>query len=260
MRITRRAATIVILTLLLLGAAGWWFVRIPEPAFNGVPLGIYLDTFRSEPQKAYAAVRALGPSAVPYLVEEMKPDPIFENLNRASPRLPASLQSLLPDHISYLNRRMHASALLGSLGTNAISAVPVLLTINLTNDLLFLSQTVDLIGRLAPGTKYERKAVNALLEAITNGSAHYNGKALKKAAYQHLGAFTYSQEQIIPILVSGLHEPGMSGACIAGLVKFGTNAIPALRNASLSETNHVRPATVALEKIEKNIRLSDTNK
>ena len=63
-----------------------------------------------------------------------------------------------------------------------------------------------------------------------------------------LPRFKGHPEIIMPVLIQSLKEPG-GYKRIDIVVRFGTNAIPALRELTISETNHVRPATVALERI-----------
>lgn len=46
----------------------------------------------------------------------------------------------------------------------------------------------------------------------------------------------------------------MVDACIESLVRLGTNAVPELRKAADGETGHIRPATLALQKVEEKIR------
>jgi hypothetical protein len=45
----------------------------------------------------------------------------------------------------------------------------------------------------------------------------------------------------------------MLGTCLTALVKAGNDAVPALKKLAEKESGHIRPATLALEQIEKKL-------
>ena len=247
MRLNRNRLFFLISALAVFAFALWWAAHVPEPKYEGIGLGVYISNSTNNVGPAKVATAGLGGLAVPYLVQQMKPDPLRELLFKAAQKLPGQFNSILNDRGEYQRRRAVAAFLLLTLGTNAVTALPAALQmVEASDDRVFLN-AVQLL-RLAPGTEHETRALHALLHLISLKRPDWAHTFARRIAYDLLPNFTANSEIVIPALVKSLHEPG-GARRIDPVVRFGTNAIPALRIASASETNHVRPATVALERI-----------
>lgn len=224
-----------------------WLNHVPEPHFNGRGLHNYLED--SDQTQANLAVLNLGSAAVPYLTSVIKRDPLRELIYSAAEKNGHALKFLHEDQVKYRTRRMQASYQLTKLGTNAATALPVIVAlVESLDDYVFYSG-IEIL-RFAPGTKYETRALNALLRitALNRVKEWRSDTYAIQAAYETLPAFSSHYHVIIPLMIKSLQVPG-GYKRIDAIVQLGTNALPALREAALSETNHVRPATVALERI-----------
>lgn len=224
----------------------WRYHRVPEPKVNGVGLGVYLADSRAESDLQRIASE-FGPRAVPYLAQQIRRDRAREQIHKAAARLPFEKDLLAADIKNYNRRRFIALHLLYALHTNALSCLPEILEITENPDDPAFS-TALIILRIAPGTEHELRALNALVAATTVSRPNRSSSFERNYAYGLLPYFTAHPDVVIPALVSSLHEPG-GYKRIDSVVRFGTNALPALKEAALRETNHIRPATIALERI-----------
>ena len=238
MRRSRNIAALFV-TLCVLLALSFWRSYVPEPMYNGVGLGTYLfgaNTF----EEGFRVSQILGVKAAPYLANEMQPNAAYELAFRLAARLPPGVQSMLPDKNEYQRRRSKASTMLLFLRTNAAPALPTVLKLVEKRDPLMQHTCLILLGTVAPGPSHEERALELLLRALEEPIARseYNPR---KAIYSVLGNFTICLDKISFALAHGLHEHA----------NIGPPAIPALREAVKLETNiHIRPAGLALEKIE----------
>ena len=241
-----------LIILLVLGAIGaFYLTHVPEPEYNGVKLGSYLTNRNavfgagahvarmSSPATAPIVIlgggasetlAGLGPKAVPYLVNKMTPNPANELMFRITPRLPTSLQKFTPDKGKHDDRRMLASVLLCKLDTDAISALPHALRAVERMDPVVLYYCVNIIGWHAPGTPYEDRTVKALIGATEAKDAN-----TRRVALHFLQRIKTPHPEIVPVLIRHMYEPGMGATCMNSLVRFGTNALPALRKAAEDE-------------------------
>jgi hypothetical protein len=229
----------------IIAALTLWWRHVPEPKLNGVGLGHYLDT---APQQADLPriIPQFGLDAVPYLAKQIEPDPIRELVHRASRKFSLKHDLVRKDWANYQQRRARALSFFYLLGPDGVeAALPAILTLaERPEDPAFYSALPFL--SMALGTEHEVRAVHALIAATK--VKHQSRAYAKPLVYGILPQFKKHRDIIMPSLIESLHEPG-GYKRIDIVVSFGTNAIPALRQATLSETNHVRPASVALERI-----------
>jgi hypothetical protein len=224
-----------------------WWNHIPEPKLNGVGLGHYLDNAAKQAD-VDRIVPQFGLAAVPYLANQIEPDPIRELLRQASQKLKFEPAALQKDWTDYQQRRKCALSFLYLLGPDAVeAALPAILSVaERPEDPAF--QSVLPYLRLALGTEHETRALHAVIGMTKLKRQHWSHAIAKQLAYDMLPRFKNHSGIIMPVLIESLQEPG-GYKRIDIVVRFGTNAIPALRELTATETNHVRPATVALERI-----------
>lgn len=253
MKMRKRHFVFAGLGIALFVAVSLWMKHVPEPKYQGVGLGHYLTISRTAPENMRAhregreAIKAMGASAVPYLERQIEKDPVREVLIRIAPKMPDKVASMFPDRYAYLHRRSTAAALLPQAGTNAVSALPRLLEIAEAESPDYTHNLIRAIGMLAPGTIYEDGARRLILRVVSEARTDREDE-LRRMSYHFLG--TLGGNEVLPALIDGLKEPKMIDRCIESLVLLGTNAIPLLEKAAEGEKGHIRPATLALEKVQ----------
>ena len=253
MKVRKRHFVFAGVGIVLFAALTLWTNHIPEPKYQGVGLGIYLTTTRTAPgymrahREGREAINAMGASAVPYLERQIEKDPMREFLIRIAPKMPSKVASMFPDRYAYLHRRSTAAGLLPEAGTNAVSALPRLLAIAEAESPNYTHNLIRAIGMLAAGTEYEDGARRLILKVV-NEARSDRDRELRLMSYHFLG--TLGGNEVLPALIDGLKEPRMVDRCIESLVRLGTNAIPQLKKVAEGETGHIRPATLALEKVQ----------
>jgi hypothetical protein len=228
--------------VVLIGSLTLWWNRVPEPKLNDVGLGYYLENAAKQADVA-SIVPQFGLAAVPYLANQIEPDPIRELLSSASQKLKFEPAALQKDRADYQQRRKRALTFLYLLGPDAVeAALPAILSVaERPEDPAF--QSVLPLLRLALGTEHETRALHAVIGMTKLKRQHWSHTFAKQLAYEMLPKFKNHPEIIMPVLIESLQEPG-GYKRIEVVVAFGTNAIPALQEATRSETNHVRTATV----------------
>lgn len=107
------------------------------------------------------------------------------------------------------------------------------------------SNGARMLARLAPGTKLERKAAKAVLSMELSPDA-----GTKSLQYYWLGCFTNCPDVVVPVLLKGVTNVSTFDASVAALQRFGTAATPSLCKMALPEAGFIRPAELALEKID----------
>jgi len=107
---------------------------------------------------------------------------------------------------------------------------------------------LSIVGRFAPQTKYEVRALNALLKLAV--ASRPEELYERNIALSWLGSFTNHPTIVLPVLVKGLSQRGQFDSCSTALVKFGPAAVPLLKEAHAREGPHVRPALSVLQAIE----------
>ena len=242
----RLVVFLITTALALIGAAIWRINRVPEPSLNGVPLGTYLADSRFESDLQRIASN-FGARAVPYLAQQIQRDRVRELLHKALARVPFQKDFLASDIKNYNRRRFIALHLLYELNTNALSCFPDILDVaENPDDPAFSTALLSL--RIAPGTEHELRALHALIAATATSRPMRSFAFERQYAFSILPSFTNHPDVVLPALVASLHEPG-GYKRIDAVLSFGTNAFPALQDLSRRETNHVRPATLALEQL-----------
>jgi hypothetical protein len=231
----------------ILAAFTWRFFYLPEPTLNGSGLSAYLASARYQSDFSEVA-HAFGPGAIPYLTRQIKRDPWRESFHKATQKLPFGKSFIAADAKSYYQRRYYALYFLFAMGTNAVPALPDILKIaEAPDDPLFTTALYTL--KIAPGTEFELPALKALLAATSLYDSPARSYTFERNhLYGLVSEFTAHPEIVAPALVASLQAPG-GYKRIDSVVQFGTNALPALKEAALRETNHIRPATIALERI-----------
>ena len=215
-----------ILAAVLAGAI--WFSRVPEPSYEGVPLGSLLNGAGGGGwHEMQEAVRALGVKAVPYLVDLLEHEPTsFQRwYARVQPKIPAALQKFTSEQRNFDKRRAWAAAALTQAGTNAIVALPILIK-TAQNDPFFGTRhnAVGTLAAVAPGTTYEAEAASAVISRTTDAN-----QQLCEHAYSCLGRFTNQMQKVVPILLQGVRRPTARDSALLGLRRLGTNALAVVR-------------------------------
>lgn len=107
---------------------------------------------------------------------------------------------------------------------------------------------LPLLAELAPGTRCEGQVLDYLIaQQFQTGDGHGE---MRINVLKWLGNFTNFPDRVIPQLIAGLRNAGSVGVCIDSLDRFGTNALPQLYRVAQLETGYMRPAEVALEKLD----------
>jgi hypothetical protein len=242
------------LALLGVVVATLWMRHTPEPRYQGIRFSVFLDEYWKNPEMAKTgrqAVKEMGSSVVPYLVSEMENDPVRDLMFKIKPSMPDKIASVFPDQSVYAKRRTRAAGLLTEAGTNAVSALPRLIEITEAESPDYTHNFIRAIGMLAPGTEYHDRARKLVLRVVTEARSERDSET-RRMCYHILGMF--GGDEVVPALIDGLRERRMVDSCIESLVKIGTNAVPELKKVAAHESGYVRPAGVALEKIERKIR------
>jgi hypothetical protein len=107
-------------------------------------------------------------------------------------------------------------------------------------------QVLMLLSRLAPGTKYEKRA----LSAVMRPRLKIPRLGIGEIRCGMLGQFTNNPTEVLPLLVVALTNVGTVDSAVAAFQRFGTSATPVLYPKALSETGFVRPAELALKKTD----------
>ena len=232
-----RKRLVIILCFTMIIVVAVWFGSVPEPRYNGVRLGALLDNNPVGPGSGLfdlqKAAKALGPQAVPYLTAVLKREPTsFQQwYARTLPRLPLTIRKLAPPPKIVTQRRARAAAALTQTGTNAITALPLLIKIAI-NDPFFGTRhnAVGTLAAVAPGTAFEEAAATAVISRTTD-----ENQTLREHAFSSLGAFTNQMEKVVPTLLHGLRQSAVRENAMVGLRRLGTNAMPIVRRRVQNE-------------------------
>lgn len=254
-RAKRSTLLLFALALLVFSAlVGWRLATVPEPRHMGIGLGTYLMQWQTNRLQVREAVSSIGTNAVPYLIQEMRRNSLAEILIKVGAKVPASVRPILPDPRKYQLRRLAATDLL----FDYPEALPAALDLLEQGDHSSIMQSCLMIVRFhALGSPYEERA----LKTLVNLTRHPD-RSIRQHAIGNLTKYKDLRwsDDVVPALISGLYYPGMGPHLIDALVTFGPTALPYLKVAAVSEamTNvHIRPASVALEKIEQQLRKLD---
>ncbi|HVR34315.1 MAG TPA: hypothetical protein VMS21_00525 [Methylomirabilota bacterium] len=218
---TRRRQPVLIVTgFLIVGLVVLVGVfRSTEPVYRGAPLSLWLDGTMSRRGVPWQEQRevwdSVGPEALPWLVrfvglQEGMADRKYHEWYYKQP--PSQQPSYLPKPRLWQKRTARYNA-------------------------------AQILARLAPGTEYEDRALDSLLPS---GFRDRDAPVW----FHLLGSFTNSGERVVPVLITGLTNPVTFEASLGSLEKFGTAGSPRLLEMALKESGFVRPAELALEKID----------
>jgi hypothetical protein len=195
------------------------FLRLPaEPIYEGRPISFWISGSRLESREQQLQraqiINKIGPEALPWLIRVSKRNDSmllrwYKELWLKKP----ALQPYLPQPFSlkWISLRDNAHML---------------------------------ISRLAPGTRYEEVGAKAIVSTISN----YKSYSLQFAFY-NLGRFTNCGSIVVPVLLRGVTNPVVAQVAIAELQKFPGTATPYLCSMAASETGFIRPAKLALKKV-----------
>lgn len=222
----------VILVLALVCCLRSFFSAGPsEPVYRGLRLSSWLDgsaVIRTSPGMSLASGRAMadviqsvGPEALPWLVSEVE----------LSGR-PGLGDLACRSYVRLWQTSGLARPLLPRPSSGPRSEIA-------------LFNSMCLLGRLAPGSAYESKALPAVIAAHLEGNREFY-----KTKLYVLGCFTNFPNQVIPILVAELDHAAYVETAAKGLQNFGSSATPTLYPLALKETGQIRPAEYALEKAD----------
>jgi len=163
--IKKRNILIIALLVATVGGLAWVMLQSGEPVYRGKPISRWINdvgVFASPPAPA---LPLLDSNAVPFLVEAL--DRQDGQLRRVYLRLwnnlPSRVQNRLPQPVPGWAIRANAAALLGTIGTNAVSAIPPLIR-------ALKSDKVDLVRAfsaksLAQIARRDKVVMEALAEA-----------------------------------------------------------------------------------------------
>ncbi len=187
-------------------------------------------------QEAAAALKAIGPVAVPGLVRLLHArDSVFRNqVWAAVPRLPAPVDRLLISRVAAPNAgalRIAAAQALAVLGPDAAEAVPALAS-SLVNDTVQVRwNAAAALGRI--GTPAWSELSHALASSDPN---------LRYAALCALGDSNLEPRVVVPALLGALGDTngGIAVAVAGSLSKVGPGALPFLTEAMTNSDAHMR--------------------
>jgi hypothetical protein len=164
----RRNLLILALLFAVVGGLMWVMLQSGEPVYRGKPISWWINdvgVFASPPAPA---LPLLDSNAVPFLVEALnRPDGRLHSVYlRIWNKLPSAVQNQLPEPVPGWAIRANAAALLGTIGTNATTAVPALIHALKTDG-------VDLVRQfsaksLAQIARRDKVVMEALADAARN--------------------------------------------------------------------------------------------
>lgn len=210
------SCSVVVVALVLCSASPFKAGPL-EPMYRGFGLSRWLDGSLGRTGAMGQVLRSVGPEALPWLVNKVeRSKSITSGASRSYDRIwlkSAWAKSWLPNP-----------------GTRWFVEY----------------NSVSLLGRLAPGTSYENRAMRAIM-----ATKEENNRAFDDAKHQALGCFTNSANSVIPVLVAELTNNTASfDSTIEALQKFGSLVTPSIYPIALKEIGQVRPAEFALQKID----------
>ena len=84
---------------------------------------------------------------------------------------------------------------------------------------------------------------------------HNDDSNFKKQLFRCLGSFTNASEKVVPMLLTGVTNYTTFDASLESLQRFRAAAAPSLYRMAREESGHIRPAELALEKIDETLYL-----
>ena len=161
----KRNILIIALLVATVGGLAWVMLQSGEPVYRGKSISRWINDVGVFANPPAPALPLLDSNAVPFLVEAL--DRQDGQLRRVYLRLwnnlPSRVQNRLPQPVPGWAIRANAAALLGTIGTNAVSAIPALIRALKTDN-------VDLVRAfsaksLAQIARRDKVVMEALAEA-----------------------------------------------------------------------------------------------
>jgi len=180
----KRSIMLAALLVTILGGLACVMLQFGEPVYRGKPISRWINDVGVFANPPAPALPLLDSNAVPFLVEAL--DRQDGQLRRVYLRiwnkLPSSVQNRLPQPVPGWAIRANAAALLGTIGTNAVSAIPPLIR-------ALKSDKVDLVrafsakslAQIARGDKLVMEALAEAAAKDTEASVRFEAlSALKE--------------------------------------------------------------------------------
>jgi hypothetical protein len=163
----KRNILIIALLVAIVGGLAWVALQSGEPVYRGKSISRWINEVGVFANPPAPALPLLDSNAVPFLVEALqRPDGRLHSIYlRLWNKLPSSVQNKLPQPVPGWAIRANAAALLGTIGTNATTAVPALIQ-------ALKSDKADLVRQfsaksLAQIARRDKSVMEALAEAAT---------------------------------------------------------------------------------------------
>jgi hypothetical protein len=223
---------IVVAAIALLGVVVWTVFyapsRAPEPVYNGIPLGVWLDHVAFGPgnipafNEGLVAIREIGTNAIPDLLRMLR---AHDSPLKTKIMIWATWHRVPGIHYTDPQIDNYRGSIgFRTLGYRAISAVPEVISIldrNISPDsATYSAATLGDFGSDA--------AVPSLLRALANPDENVRGCAIHA-----LGQIRADPDTVVPALTNMLHNPSIinRGEAAMALGSFGSrarSAVPAL--------------------------------
>ena len=243
--------------IVLLLAVVWFGIKGSEPTYQGQRLSFWIQELETKPgrdeyMKAKDALVHMGLVAAPRLAKRLDyQEPKLLTVIRAN--VPNSLRNLLISRLPASFIRSRAFTILREMGSNAHTAIPVLIRLVKSPDVETRLWAIQIVGSIGPSAEF---AVPALVTMLKSGSVEE-----REAAARSLGAIGSSAAKAVPDLLSAMEAKripvGTAVPTLVALGKLGSNAapaIPALAKLAQGDRNEdVRKAAVeAIKSIRPN--------
>ena len=243
--------------VLFLLAMVWFGVRRSDPTYHGRPLSYWFRELETKPgrdeylkaKEALVQLRLVSAPRLAKLLDYQEP----KLLTAIRANMPSSLRNLLISRLPASFIRSRAFTILREMGSNAHTAIPVLIRLVKSPDVETRLWAIQIVGSIGPSAEF---AVPALVTMLKSGSVEE-----REAAARSLGAIGSSAAKAVPDLLSAMEAKripvGTAVPTLVALGKLGSNAapaIPALAKLAQGDRNEdVRKAAVeAIKSIRPN--------
>jgi len=220
---TWRVASLIGIVLLL--AVVWFGIKGSEPTYQGQRLSFWIQELETKPgrdeyMKAKDALVHMGLVAAPRLAKRLDyQEPKLLTVIRAN--VPNSLRNLLISRLpaSFIGSR--AFTILREMGSNAHTAIPVLIRLVKSPDVETRLWAIQIVGSIGPSAEF---AVPALVTMLKSGSVEE-----REAAARSLGAIGSSGAKAVPDLLSAMEAKRIPvGTTVPTLVALGYTPVEAV--------------------------------
>jgi len=215
----------IIAGVLLLLAVVWFGVKGSEPTYQGQPLSFWIRQLETKPGrdeylKAKDALVHMGLVAAPRLAKLLDyQEPKLLTAIRAN--MPSSLRNLLISRFPASFIRSRAFTILREMGSNARTAIPVLIRLVKSPDVETRLWAIQILGFIGPSAEF---AVQVLVTMLKSG-----GVEEREAAARSLGAIGSPAAKAVPDLLSAMEAKRIQvGTAVPALVALGYTAVEAV--------------------------------